>query len=43
MNMARYTDTVILIPEGESYVVHIPALPGCVTMGDSIPDALAMA
>jgi predicted RNase H-like HicB family nuclease len=40
----RYT--VVLIPEeGETgrYVAYVPAIPGCVTYGDSIDDALAMA
>lgn len=40
----RYT--VVLIPEeGETgrYVASVPAIPGCVTYGDSIDDALAMA
>ena len=40
----RYT--VVLIPEeGETgrYVAYVPALPGCVTFGATIEDALAMA
>lgn len=38
----RYT--VILEPADEGgYVAYVPALPGCVTQGDSIDDALAMA
>ena len=41
--MARYTYTVVLVPEDGGYVVHVPALPGCVTQGDSVEDALAMA
>lgn len=41
--MARYTYTVVLIPEDGAYVVHVPALPGCVTQGASVEDALAMA
>ena len=41
--MTRYTYTVVLIPEAGSYVVHVPALPGCVTQGSSVEDALAMA
>ena len=39
----RYT--VVLIP-GEKpgrYVAHVPAIPGCVTQGESFEDALAMA
>lgn len=41
--MTRFTYTVVLIPEAGSYVVHVPALPGCVTYGDSVEHALAMA
>ena len=41
--MARFTYTVILVPEGDRYVVHVPALPGCVTQGSSVEEALAMA
>lgn len=40
----RYT--VVLIPEeGDTgrYVAYVPALPGCVTFGATIADALAMA
>ena len=39
----RYT--VVLIP-GERpgrYVAHVPAIPGCVTQGDSFEEAVAMA
>jgi antitoxin HicB len=43
--MTRYRYTVILLPDAEAggYVVEVPALPGCVTQGDSIEEALAMA
>jgi len=41
--MARYAYTVMLIPERDDYVVHVPALPGCITQGGSIEEALAMA
>ena len=41
--MARFSYTVVLVPEGEWYVVHVPALPGCVTQGRSVEEALAMA
>jgi predicted RNase H-like HicB family nuclease len=40
----RYT--VVLIPEeGDTgrYVAYVPALPGCVTFGSTIADALVMA
>ena len=43
--MTRYTYSVILIPDTESggYVVEVPALPGCVTQGETLEEALAMA
>ena len=41
--MQRFTYTVVLIPEGDDYVVHVPALPGAVTQGGSVAEALAMA
>ena len=41
--MARFTYSVVLVPEGEGYVVHVPALPGCVTQGQTVEEALAMA
>ena len=41
--MPRFTYTVVLIPEGDDYVVHVPALPGAVTQGGSVEEALAMA
>lgn len=39
----RYT--VVLIPDEEDggYVAYIPSLPGVVTQGETIPEALAMA
>ncbi len=42
--MSTYTYTVILEPEPEGgYVVHCPALPGVVTEGETVEEALAMA
>jgi antitoxin HicB len=43
--MTRYRYTVILAPDAESdgYVVEVPALPGCVTQGETVEEALAMA
>ncbi|MGH2561207.1 MAG: type II toxin-antitoxin system HicB family antitoxin [Thermomicrobiales bacterium] len=43
--MTRYTYTVLLVPEPDAggYSVEVPALPGCVTQGDTIEEALAMA
>jgi len=39
-----HTYTVILRREPEGgYSVVVPALPGCVTEGETIPDALSMA
>jgi antitoxin HicB len=44
MSSAAYTFTVELIPtEPDGYSVHVPALPGVVTSGETIEDALAMA
>ena len=37
--MRRYS--VILTPEEGGYVVTVPALPGCVTEGDTLEEALA--
>lgn len=39
----RYT--VVLIPDRRAggYVAYVPAIPGCVTQGESIEQALAMA
>ena len=39
--MPRYT--VLLYPEEGGYSVLVPALPGCVTQGDSLDEAFAMA
>jgi predicted RNase H-like HicB family nuclease len=43
--MTRYSYTVVLIPDTEAggYVVEVPALPGCVTQGETVEEALAMA
>ncbi len=37
--------TVILIPDSEvgGYTVEVPSLPGCVTEGDTVEEALANA
>lgn len=39
----RYT--VMLIPDLEmgGYVAYVPAIPGCVTQGETVEEALAMA
>jgi antitoxin HicB len=39
--MRRYS--VVLLPDAGSYAVVVPALPGCVTQGESVLEALAMA
>lgn len=39
--MPRYT--VLLYPEEGGYSVLVPSLPGCVTQGDTLEEALAMA
>jgi antitoxin HicB len=43
--LARYTYSVLLIPDTESggFVVEVPALPGCVTQGETVEEAMAMA
>jgi antitoxin HicB len=39
----RYTILLLPDPNGEGYTVTVPALPGCVTEGDTIEEAIAMA
>ena len=41
----EYTFTIILEPDEEDggYTVTVPALPGCITQGDTLEDAIAMA
>jgi antitoxin HicB len=42
--MSEYRYTVILEPQPEGgYTVQVPALPGCITEGDTREEALAMA
>lgn len=41
--MRRYTVVLIPDPEDGGYTLTVPALPGLVTQGDSLEDALAMA
>lgn len=43
--MNSYQYTIILHPDEEQkgYTVTVPALPGCITEGDSIEQAIAMA
>ena len=44
--ITRHVFTVVLEPDHEEpsrYNVHVPALPGCLTDGESIEDALANA
>ena len=43
--MKDYRYTIILHPEPEEggYSVTVPALPGCVTQGETIEEAIAMA
>lgn len=42
--MQTFTYTVILEPDVDGgYVVHCPALPGVVTEGETVEEALAMA
>ena len=37
----RYT--VVLVPSESGYVAHVPVIPGCVTQGETLEEALAMA
>ena len=40
----RYSYKILLTKEEEGgYMVTVPALPGCITQGDNIEEAIAMA
>jgi len=43
--MSNYRYTIILDPDPDEggYTVTVPALPGCVTQGETIEEAIAMA
>ena len=43
--MSQYQYTIILHPDTEEggYTVTVPALPGCVTQGETLEEAIAMA
>lgn len=43
--MSEHRYTIILHPDEEEggYTVTVPALPGCVTQGETIEEAIAMA
>ncbi|MBI4503995.1 MAG: type II toxin-antitoxin system HicB family antitoxin [Chloroflexi bacterium] len=41
--MRHYTVVLIPDPEEGGYAVHVPALPGCHTQGETIEEALANA
>lgn len=43
--MTTYSFSIVLTPQpdGSAYNVTVPALPGCVTWGTTIPHALEMA
>ena len=43
--MGTYQYTIILQPDPDAggYTVTVPALPGCVTQGETLEDAIAMA
>jgi antitoxin HicB len=41
--MKRYTLLLIPDPEEGGYTVRVPTLPGCVTEGDTLEEAIAMA
>lgn len=39
--MRRYS--VVLVPDSGSYMVLVPSLPGCITYGSTVEEALSMA
>ncbi len=39
----RLTYTVVFEPAEDGYVVTVPALPGCITQGDTFTEARAVA
>ena len=43
--MSEYQYTIILHPDTEEggYTVTVPALPGCITQGETLEEAIAMA
>ena len=43
--MSNYRYTIILHPDQEEggYTVTVPTLPGCITQGDTMDEAIAMA
>jgi antitoxin HicB len=43
--MSQYKYTIILDPDPDEggYTVTVPALPGCVTQGETLEEAIAMA
>ncbi|MBI2756079.1 MAG: type II toxin-antitoxin system HicB family antitoxin [Chloroflexi bacterium] len=45
MNQREYAYAIVLEPDAEEggYAVKVPAPPGCVTQGDTLDDAIAMA
>jgi antitoxin HicB len=43
MNEYRYTIILYPDPEQGGYTVTVPALPGCVTEGETLEEAIAMA
>ena len=45
MTEREYAYTIILDPDEEEggYTVRVPALPGCVTQGETLAEAIAMA
>ncbi|MDO8671969.1 MAG: type II toxin-antitoxin system HicB family antitoxin [Dehalococcoidia bacterium] len=43
MKERRYTIVLMPEPEEGGYSVIVPALPGCVTQGETIEEAIAMA
>ncbi len=42
MSVRRYTLLLIPDPEEGGYTVRVPALPGCITEGDTLEEAITM-
>lgn len=43
INMAKYAYPAVFTKEGNSYCVAFPDIKGCVTFGDTLPEAMEMA
>ena len=41
--MMRYSVVLVPEPEIKGYTAYVPSIPGCVTQGDTVEEAVAMA